>query len=146
MCTFEAAGARGIVGAAERFPLAPSMAPGRLTPVHAVLVALQREPRAVLQLLALNPASGAAFIIGTSARELWLVELSGRARHLPSGATALGAVHHQYRGKRGSSWRIGTRVQRVRGYGIVRIALTDATAVGMAALAREWAGIETVQG
>ena len=44
VCTFDIAGARGLVGATERFPLPESMEPGIATPAHAVLAAFGKRP------------------------------------------------------------------------------------------------------
>jgi D-apionolactonase len=140
LCAFEAAGARGLVGANESFPVTPALAPGRRAPAHAVLAALGSSPRALLTLYALRSVVGAAFTLGRVASELWLVELTGRARPLPRGVAALGLVARLGRGRNGALWTSADLDRPLNAYGIARVAISRASPRSIGVLARAWCG------
>jgi len=113
LCTYEAAGARGLVrnGAAGSGVV-------KRSPSHAVLAALARQRGAPIVLHALDAFQGAAFTIQGASPELWLVDLSGRARR----------------------WNRPSR--RLRPYAIVRLASDGLPARAVHALVRSWCGAE----
>ncbi len=138
LCGFEAIGARGLVDTDEPFRVSRRLAQGRRTPAHAVLAALGRAARESLVLHALRSAVGAAFTLGPGRSELWLVELSGRARALPADVAMLGPVSRIGRGRGGAFWTPANLHQPLNAYGVARVTLTRASAQSISALARKW--------
>ena len=141
LCAFEAAGARGIIGAHEPFPTAPQAGYGRRTPAYAVLQALVGVRRAPVVLHGLRAADGAVFSLGGDRAELWLVELSGRARPLPRAVSALGPPFRLDPDAKGASWRAAKFDQPLGAYAIARIALARSSQRSVAAIARDWCGL-----
>lgn len=141
VCAFEAAGARGLVGAHEPFPTTTQLGFGRRTPAHAVLTALGRNRRACVMLYALRAATGAAFAIGRDDPELWLVELAGRARQLPFRA-ARGEVARLTLGRDGASWTRAEFHQPLGAYGIARITFDRSSPRLLATIASDWCDVQ----
>ncbi len=88
LCAFEAVGARGLLwsGLADA-----GVSPPRRTPAFAVFEALAPLRGSALCLMGVNCQGGAVFFVGAGARELWMVDLSGRQRtmEVPAGVVVV---------------------------------------------------------
>jgi hypothetical protein len=134
VCTFEAAGARGLVRASPS-----SRRRGHAierSPAHAVLAALARGMHGPLILHGLDARRGAAFSVRiANALELWLVDLSGTRRRLPSAASRAARMHVAHRSG-GASWT-AMPTAMLRPYGIARIAQAPLASF-VTSIARAW--------
>lgn len=131
VCTFEAAGARGIIDATQDDD---REAGATRTPVHAALAALGRRLRAPLRLYRVNAAAGAAFALTFEREELWLVDLLGRARELPA---PLGPASRIVGAQGGFRWSRPTGA-RLSAYGIARFAMPDRDEARVRRIAAAW--------
>ena len=138
LCGFEATGARGFIATPEH---EPSVARGaQLTPAGAAFAALAASAGRALTVHAIAPMRAAAFTVDAPKPELWLVELAGCRRMLPTGGRKLGVTLALRPGSEGARWGvIPARNQSVGPYGIVRVRLDRATAAtDVARLVRHW--------
>lgn len=136
-CAFEATGARGLLGVPEPFPLPEGLAPGEATPAFAVMAALCARRGQPLVVHAMDPSEGAAFSVGADAPELWLIDLAGHARTLPSPLRerVIETIPHpQRRAHKGAD----DRRWSLEPYGIVRCSIRGLSPTRIVALAAAW--------
>jgi hypothetical protein len=138
ICTFEAAGDRGLVTTTRSAVMQPANACTRRSPAHAVLAAFARRPHVNVVTQGPDTHYGAAFaLVEPGEAELWLVDLSGQRRQLPTSAWQQPYVQRIYRSTGGARWSPMRPGSTLPPYGIARVSL-DMPLRATAAIADGW--------
>ena len=137
LCTFEPEGARGLVYEAPGLR-ARRRQRYRRSSAYAVLDALAELQATEITVHAIDALRGGAFVVHGKSTELWLVELRGRSRSLPTKACALGSICHCVSGPSGARWSLMTTARRIARFGIARIAVIRARTRDITDAAYAW--------
>ena len=126
VCTFEAAGSRGLVCRTANAGMQGASAIDANSSSYQLLCAFAEAGAAGITLLALDVRRGAAFRVHGKSLELWLVDLSGRPRGLPRGAGTSTPDLHLKRGRQGARWAPLRRADRIDAYAVARLRSVEA--------------------
>jgi hypothetical protein len=139
VCTFEAAGSRGVVcGSAGASGARGARGTDGHSSSYQVLCALAAIGAQRTTLVDCDVRRGAAFLVHGKWPELWLVELSGQPRPLPGGVVASGSGLHLKRGRHGARWVALRGADRVEPYAIARLQSVEATRAAYQGFSRTW--------